>query len=179
MIRLPLIPTLLVAAAVAVMIGLGVWQLERAEWKEGIIAAARAEGLAPHPHDCRIDAAPQVRAGRSRRGESGYRYIVACDPTLPLMVDVGWSKRPDALPRVVLDGTLQAVTEIGNDGLVVALDPVPPLSASRLPSVEDIPNNHLFYAAQWFFFAAAAAVMYGLALRRRGRPKVAPPDRAS
>ena len=32
--RLPLIPTIFVAGAVAVMIGLGVWQLKRAEWKE-------------------------------------------------------------------------------------------------------------------------------------------------
>src|SRR3546814_3746398 len=32
--RLPILPTLVVAAAVAVMIGLGFWQLERKAWKE-------------------------------------------------------------------------------------------------------------------------------------------------
>jgi surfeit locus 1 family protein len=36
--RWPLVPTLLVAAAVAVMIGLGVWQLERKGEKEAMIA---------------------------------------------------------------------------------------------------------------------------------------------
>ena len=28
-----------------------------------------------------------------------------------------------------------------------------------------IPNNHLFYAIQWFFFAAVAVLIYALALR--------------
>ena len=44
------------------------------------------------------------------------------------------------------------------------LEPVAP------PSVEDVPNNHLAYAVQWFFFAAVAAFIYVLALRRRKRP---------
>ncbi|HEX6072551.1 MAG TPA: SURF1 family cytochrome oxidase biogenesis protein, partial [Sphingomicrobium sp.] len=34
--RLPVIPTIVVAAAVAAMIGLGIWQLQRAHWKEGL-----------------------------------------------------------------------------------------------------------------------------------------------
>ena len=46
--RLPVIPTIIVAAAVAVMIGLGVWQLQRAGWKERLLARyARAETLPP------------------------------------------------------------------------------------------------------------------------------------
>jgi len=46
--RLPLIPTLIVAAAVAVMIGLGIWQLQRAKWKEGLLARyAEAQKLPP------------------------------------------------------------------------------------------------------------------------------------
>lgn len=174
--RLPILPTLLVAAAVAVMIGLGFWQLERKAWKEALIAEAQGD-LRPQSYDCVIDAAPEVRAGRSRQGESGYRYIVPCNSSL--RVDVGWSKRPDALPRVVLNGGIEAVAEIGNDGLIVAMEPVSPLAPSGLPSAEAIPNNHLFYAFQWFFFAAAAAVIYGLALRRKGGGKVAPADRSS
>ena len=39
--RLPLLPTVLVAAAVATMIGLGIWQLQRAAWKEGLLATYR------------------------------------------------------------------------------------------------------------------------------------------
>ena len=46
--RLPVIPTIIVVAAVAVMIGLGIWQLQRAQWKEGLLARyANAEKLPP------------------------------------------------------------------------------------------------------------------------------------
>ncbi len=173
--RLPLLPTLVVAAAVAVMIALGFWQLERKEWKEALIAEARGD-LGAQTYDCAIDATPEVRAGRSRQGESGYRYIVPCNRSFRL--DVGWSKRPDALPRVVLNGKVEAVAEIGNGRLIVATQPVAPLAPSGLPSAEDIPNNHLFYAIQWFFFASAAIVIYLLALRRKGGAKVAPADHA-
>src|SRR3546814_19518517 len=37
---LPILPTPVVAAAVAVMIGLGVWPLARHEWKEALLAEA-------------------------------------------------------------------------------------------------------------------------------------------
>jgi surfeit locus 1 family protein len=40
--RLPLVPTLIVATAVAVMIGLGIWQLQRKGEKEALIAQYRA-----------------------------------------------------------------------------------------------------------------------------------------
>ena len=44
--KLPLVPTLLVAAAVSAMVALGVWQLGRAEWKAGLIARyAAAQAL--------------------------------------------------------------------------------------------------------------------------------------
>jgi cytochrome oxidase assembly protein ShyY1 len=36
--RFPVIATIVVAAAVALMIGLGIWQLQRAKWKEGLLA---------------------------------------------------------------------------------------------------------------------------------------------
>ena len=46
--RLPIIPTILVAAAVGLMIWLGIWQLQRARWKEGLLARyAQAETLPP------------------------------------------------------------------------------------------------------------------------------------
>ena len=46
--RLPIIPTIVVVLAVALLIGLGVWQLERAKWKERLVASyARAEKLPP------------------------------------------------------------------------------------------------------------------------------------
>ena len=44
--RFPWFATALVAAAIAVMIGLGVWQIQRASWKEGLLERyARAQSL--------------------------------------------------------------------------------------------------------------------------------------
>src|SRR3546814_17875052 len=44
--RFPLIATLIVALAVAAMIGLGVWQLQRMTWKDGLLNSyASAQGL--------------------------------------------------------------------------------------------------------------------------------------
>ena len=46
--RLPIIPTIIVLAAVVTMIGLGIWQLQRARWKYGLIARyAAAEKMPP------------------------------------------------------------------------------------------------------------------------------------
>ena len=51
--------------------------------------------------------------------------------------------------------------------MLVAQAPPPGMRAVAKPSPDDVPNNHLSYAVQWFLFAAAAAVIYGLALRKR------------
>ena len=46
--RVPIISTIIVAAAVALMIWLGIWQLHRAKWKEGLIASySKAQKLPP------------------------------------------------------------------------------------------------------------------------------------
>src|SRR3954470_16505728 len=95
--RLPVIATMVVIAAVAAMIGLGVWQLQRAKWKEGILARyAQAELLPPIEFPTvplRNDQLPVFRhatgvclhivgqraqAGEDRTGEPGYVHIVDC-----------------------------------------------------------------------------------------------------
>jgi surfeit locus 1 family protein len=208
--RLPVIPTLLVAVAVAAMIGLGVWQLRRAEWKQRLVselAAARdlpALNLDPmattwSPGQSRAtnppiafrragitcyapstgQPAPAVRAGRNRRGETGYSYLLPCfwddqyHWTDRLRINVGWSDNPrlKLLTRPIqfrVEGVVGAV-EPGEEIVLVAERSLPPLEPSAPPRVENIPNNHLSYALQWFFFAGAAAVIYLLALRRRSR----------
>lgn len=50
---------------------------------------------------------------------------------------------------------------------LVATDEVEDLQMLAKPSPEQIPNNHLLYAIQWFIFAAAAAIIYVLAVRKR------------
>jgi surfeit locus 1 family protein len=196
--RLPLLPTLVVGIAVVAMIGLGIWQLQRAAWKDRLLtdyvrAAAMPaldldpllarEDVEPPPLAFRrvlvtcnaVDAEPDLRGGRSREGESGYSYFVSCRPGAEglagrLSVNAGWSAMPDDDRRLTVAGLVA-----GTLGMVEAEGPIvltsataaPPLAPSAPPAIENISNNHRFYAFQWFFFAAAAALIYWLALRRR------------
>lgn len=196
--RLPLLPSLVVAAAVATMIGLGLWQLGRSEEKAALIAQyAQAASLPALDLDpllergearrpplafrrvlvtCRArDVEPQLRGGRSRDGASGYSWFVPCRPGATglagrLVVNAGWTALPEEGRRLTLDGPVAGVLgAVRNEGRVVltAANTSPPLQPSAPPRIEDIPDNHLAYAFQWFFFAAAALVIYVLALRRR------------
>ena len=45
--RLPVLPTHIVAAAVAVMIALGIWQLQRAQWKDRLLVEYAAAANLP------------------------------------------------------------------------------------------------------------------------------------
>ncbi len=203
--RVPIIPTIIVAAAVAVMIALGVWQLQRAGWKERMLTElasaqtgpavdldpllARADppsaAFRPALVTCDIrDAAPELRAGRNLRGQSGYSAFVPCRLGAVgwggrLQVNVGWTARPDSSLRITLAGTtagrLGTVEPEGPIILTVATA-APPLEPSAAPSIDDIPNNHMAYAFQWFFFALTAALIYVLALRRRRRSVAPPPS---
>jgi surfeit locus 1 family protein len=202
--RLPIIPTIVVAGAVATMIGLGVWQLQRASWKEALLAEySRATtmpavdldpllaGGRPLPDlsfrralvtcDAR-DVAVDARAGRNTADVSGQVFYVNCRPGASgpagrLRINAGWAARPDAVRRLSLSGIVA-----GQLGLVEADGPItltsatasPPLARSQPPGLDNIANNHLLYALQWFFFAAAAALIYLLALRKRNRPRLPP-----
>lgn len=191
--KLPLIPTLIVAAAVAVMIALGFWQLRRAVEKDALLDRFRAaQNLPPVSfptgpiHDdqlplfrhstgmCLKPVAKRSTAGRNRAGEPGYSQIVDCTTGAEgpgMSVELGWSKNPN----VVVDwrgGLVSGI--IAPDSrmrmrLVAASSP-PGLVPSAPPSIEQIPNNHRSYAIQWFLFALIAAVIYVLALR--GKLKV-------
>ncbi len=57
---------------------------------------------------------------------------------------------------------------------LVAASAPPGLEPSAPPTLASIPNNHRFYALQWFAFAAIALVIYGLALRKRWREEAKP-----
>jgi len=197
--RLPIIPTLIVAAAVAAMIGLGIWQLQRAQWKERMLAElARTQILPPIDLDavaaesavsepiafrrvtitCDVEnAAPQLRAGRNLRGGTGYSHYIPCRrgaAGLPgqLQINAGWSQRPDSALRLTANGRITGLVGSAEEGastILTADSALGPLEPSAPPRVEDIPNNHLAYAGQWFFFALAAAIIYVVALRGRRR----------
>jgi cytochrome oxidase assembly protein ShyY1 len=188
--RLPLIPTLLVAAAVAVMIGLGIWQLQRARWKDSLIARyATAEKLPPigWPNSPLRDAdLPLYRhatglclrvvgkrtvVGENAGGEPGYAHIADCATGAEgpgMSVVLGWSKNPNAKTSWT-GGLVSGI--IAPDSLsrmrLVAATPAPGLQANAPPSLSAIPNNHRSYAVQWFAFALMALVIYALAVRQR------------
>ena len=188
--RFPPVPTIIVAAAVAVMIGLGIWQLQRKGEKEALIAQYRAASTLPPvaypsvPREernllyrratgfCLEPLGWRSTAGRDAAGETGWSHIVSCRTGglegPGMQVDMGWSKS-SAPPAGWKGGEVSGV--IAPDRLhgirLVSAQAAPGLVPSARPSPEATPNNHLMYALQWFFFAAAAAVIYVLALRKR------------
>ncbi len=191
--RLPPIPTLMVAAAIAVMVWLGVWQLQRMQEKQELLARyTAARGLAPiafpavpDPRDpplyrrasafCLSVENWRSASGRNLNAESGWVHIASCRTGAEgpgFQAVMGWSSNP-ASPDWK-GGPVSGVIGPDRDHVIrlVATDPAPGLQSAKPPSLEDVPNNHLFYAIQWFFFAGAAAVIYALALRRRsGSPQ--------
>lgn len=191
MTRLPIFVTLLVLAAVATMVGLGIWQLQRADWKNGLLAtyaeAADKPAIA-YPAVPIDDNPPYFRkssvqcldvlswrstSGRSAAGQSGWAHIAKCrtggaeGPGAHVVA--GWSRRPDNPDWQ--GGQVDGIIAPDSQHVVrlVASDPVAGLERSSPPSIDDVPNNHLAYAVQWFLFAAIALVIYILALRGRNR----------
>jgi cytochrome oxidase assembly protein ShyY1 len=186
--KLPLVPTLLVAAAVAAMIALGIWQLRRAAEKDALLERFRAAQTLPpisfptgpiHEHQlplfrhatglCLQPVARRSTAGRNRAGEPGYSQVIECRTGAEgpgMSVEIGWSKNPNVAvnwPGGLVSGVI-APDSRTRMRLVAASSP-PGLESSAPPSIEQIPNNHRFYAVQWFLFALIAAVIYWLALR--------------
>jgi surfeit locus 1 family protein len=179
------------------MIGLGVWQLQRARWKEGLLSKyAQADKLPPISWPTvpvRRHALPLFRhatgmcvkpigqravAGENRSAEPGYAHIIDCATGTEgpgMSVEVGWSKNPNAKvnwPGGLVSGVIAPDRRMGMR--LVAASAPPGLEPSAPPTLASIPNNHRFYALQWFAFAAIALVIYGLALRKRWREEAKP-----
>lgn len=188
--RLPIIPTIIVLAAAATMVGLGIWQLQRAKWKEALIARyAAAENMPPIGwptgplHDdqlplyrhatgnCLHVVARRSVVGENVAGEPGYAHIVDCATGAEgpgMSVVIGWSKNPNA--KGDWNGGLVSGMVAPDSRArmrLVAATPAPGLAANAPPSLDAIPNNHRSYALQWFAFALMALVIYGLAVRQR------------
>ncbi len=186
--RLPIIPTVLVLAAVGVMIALGFWQLDRRAQKEAMLARyATAQTLTAEVSwpvdpaqqeamlfrrttlDCRVEGKDAPLAGYDRKGTVGWAHAVTC--VLPggvrAEVVLGWAK--DLAERQWRGGTVHGVIApgAGKSIRLIADPPLAGLAASALPDPKSIPNNHWSYAIQWFLFAGVALVIYALALRKR------------
>jgi surfeit locus 1 family protein len=183
--RVPIIPTIFVLAAVATMIGLGIWQLGRKAEKEALLAryeaAADAGDVVAFPligegEDvlfrrsqvaCAEVTGIDAVSGTSASGQKGWVQRATCkvsaDAAVP--VDLGYSRgiaKPD-----FAGGTVTGIIAPGPR--LVADPPLAGLQPMAKPDPGDLPNNHLAYAGQWFFFALTALVIYVLALRRKRR----------
>ena len=194
--KLPLLPTLVVGLAVAIMIGLGVWQLQRAGEKDRLLARYRAaQNLPPiafptgpiHSDNlplfrhstgvCLRPVSKRSSAGQNRSGEPGYVHIVDCSTGAEgpgMSVELGWSKNPNAAvdwPGGPVSGII--APDAKSRMRLVAASAPPGLEPSAPPSIAQVPNNHRSYALQWFLFALIATAIYILALRKKLREKEA------
>ncbi len=204
--RIPVISTIIVVAAVAIMVRLGFWQLDRADEKAQLITQYEAnqelpvigsyqpfqtndDGSFTGPQDelfrtVQIDCDnPQdwkAVAGRHANGQSGYVHMFIChgfpmgalgssETAGPdLYGTIGWSRSPQQ-PEWQGGMVTGVLSMAGEDFEVVATQPLAGLAPLAKPDPNDLPNNHLSYAVQWFLFALTALVIYILALRRAAR----------
>ncbi|VVT18895.1 SURF1-like protein [Sphingomonas sp. EC-HK361] len=115
--RIPLIPTVVVTLAVAAMIALGFWQLQRLQEKEALLAvyahneALPAIALPQFPDDrvlfrkasaiCLEPVRWEAQSGRDAKGRTGWRQIAQCRTGAEgpgFWVQVGVATDPGAKP---------------------------------------------------------------------------------
>lgn len=187
----PILAMMIAAAAVAAMIALGFWQLERRQEKAALltrydIAAGQAAVTYPavpvagelplfrrsRLHCIKVTGWRSI-SGSSAAGAAGYAHLAYCQTGggegPGAVVAAGWSKRPDHPDW--RGGIVSGIIAPHKPELIklVATTPVAGLQLLARPSPASIPNNHLFYAIQWFIFAAAAGIISALAIRQKMR----------
>lgn len=185
--RLPILPTIIVGAAIAVMIALGFWQLARMDEKEAMLARfAQAQTLdTPVAFPRKVEVidnalyrrssvtcaevlSQRTTPGHNEAGRSGIAQMARCrlGGGGEAEVAFGWTPTPQVVEWG--GGTIQGIVgPAGTEARLVANPAADGLEPLARPDPADIPNNHLAYAGQWFFFALTALVIYILALRRR------------
>jgi len=193
--RMPIVPTIIVVAAVALMVWLGFWQLRRAHENERLLAQYHAAAKLPpisYPVGpikgplplfrwasgfCPKVTGQREAAGRNRNGDVGWAHIVDCaigPGGMGMSVELGWSEDPNR--KVSWSGGLVSGVIVPDRlhqiRLVAAAAPAG-LDPAGLPSVENAvpvtPGRNRMYALQWFSFAAIALLIYVLAVRKKWR----------
>jgi cytochrome oxidase assembly protein ShyY1 len=174
------------------MIGLGIWQLQRAKLHQLELAQYSAAMRLPPiafptvpvrddqflmyryaTGNClRVNGA-RTSVGENASGEPGFGIILDCSTGAEgpgMSVEVGWSKNPHATTSWkggIVSGVIvpdkQSRFRLVAAGSVPGLEP----SAAPTPTVKISPSRNRGYAATWFCFAAIALTIYGLALRKR------------
>jgi len=195
--RVPIVPTIVVAVAVAAMIALGLWQLvDRLPKKEAFLAQlaanpARPPIAFPRTPDDRLlfrrtsgVCLQPVSIKLAGAGASGYRAIARCRTGAEgpgMIVQLGTTRDPNAKVAWA-GGPVAGFISHAPDGrsligslfdrrpqdmLLVAATPPAGLAPNGRPDIASVPNNHLAYGVQWFLFAGIASVIYVLAVVRR------------
>lgn len=190
--RLPLLPSIIVAAVVAACIAAGIWNLKRAKLHEAELKSYQAASHQPPiafptlpmsdkqlpiyrfaTGNCLRVVNRRTSAGENAAGEPGFSIIFDCATGVEgpgMSVQVGWSKNPQATTG--WKGGLVS-GEIIPDKLkrirLVAAAPAPGLEANGpvKASVGVSPAQNRGYALQFFAFAAIALIIYVLALRNK------------
>ena len=195
--RVPLVPTIVVTIAVAVMIALGLWQLlVRLPAKEAYLAQLAANPAKPPiafptlPDDSLlfrrsgVTCLSPVSTRIAGAGAAGYRVIAKCRTGAQrpgAVVQLGTTRDAKATVRWPGGAVSGYLAHAPNNRpwiaslwdrtpqrlMLVADIPPPGLTRNTPPDVAAVPNSHLAYAGQWFFFAAVATIIYALAVRRR------------
>lgn len=190
--RVPVVSTVIVALAVAAMIGLGVWQLLiRMPEKEAQLAQLARNPALPvvafpgTPDDTLLfrrahaDCRPPITIARAGAGGAGYRLIADCADGVKVQLGttrdpnraIDWaggpvtgriSQAPDPRPLIA-----RLFDQTPAALILIADTPAPGLAANSTPDVSSVANNHFAYAIQWFLFAGIAGIIYALALRKQ------------
>lgn len=117
----PIVPTLMVAVMLAVLVSLGLWQVDRMHEKNALLARYRANSAAapaplpatlPDPEawtfrrvvlDCRFEGAPVVSPGGNAAGKAGQHVYALCREegrADAVAVDLGWKPLQAATPEI-------------------------------------------------------------------------------
>lgn len=198
--RIPVVPTIVVALAVAGMIALGIWQITvRLPEKEAYLAQLARNPAAPRvafplrPDDALLfrrtsaDCRPPVTVARAGAGNAGFRLIATCANS-GIKVQLGTTRDPNrqvAWQGGTVTGWISHAPDarpliaglfghVPQAMLLVADRPVAGLAANTQPDIGLVPNNHLAYGVQWFLFAAVATIIYAVAVLRRRAPVAGP-----
>src|SRR4051794_38109688 len=174
--RLPVLPTIVVLAAVAGLIVLGVLQLQRAAWEKGILARyAEAESAPPivfpttplgddqlplfrHATGmCLRVAGRRAIGGENQSGAPGYVQILDCATGAEgpgMSVEIGWSKDPNANVNWAGGPVSGIIVPDRHSRMRLVADGAPPgLEPSKTPDVSTAspvtPAGHRGYAATW------------------------------
>ncbi len=204
----------------AILVSLGMWQLQRAAWKQGLLAGIEAGIEAdpvflPEAIDPSMKYLPVFVRGTTTgqeililsgtKTQAGYQVVsgLVTDSGRRIMVDRGFiPQEMRATPRppadLVVDGNLHWPDEKTDatpepnlaeniwfarevDRMAEALGTEPVLVVARATSgdtqgivpipigIDDIPDNHMSYALQWFMLAATWAGMTGVLIWRINR----------